>query len=182
MTTSPKIVALTRVFIRPLVVCLFLMMGIQSVTHAADQVDLTASLIWGTDKESTPGPNLGPVSQKLQAKFSNIFKWKRYFLISHKSLGFPQSSGKPIQLSPTCEIKVRILDDGDMLEVRLQEKDQPLRTLKHPLQPIQAEGELFVIAGDDRDSSGDAWFVVLGDPNAESKTEESQDDQGGKAN
>jgi hypothetical protein len=52
-----------------------------------------------------------------------------------------------------------------------------VRTLKHPLEPIWKEGELFVIAGDNKESAGDAWFLVIASSEPESKdSKESKDD------
>jgi hypothetical protein len=58
---------------------------------------------------------------------------------------------------------MNILEDGT-LRVQLYGEDQLQRTVKHPLKPILKEGELFVVAGDDKDSYGDAWFIVIAHP------------------
>ena len=58
---------------------------------------------------------------------------------------------------------------GKVLQVQLLEPSESVRTLKHPLEPIWKEGELFVIAGDNKESAGDAWFLVIASPRPESK-------------
>jgi len=60
--------------------------------------------------------------------------------------------------------------NGEMLHVQLFGENQLQRQVKHPLKPIIKNGELFVIAGDDKDSYGDAWFVVISLPDAEKET------------
>ena len=63
--------------------------------------------------------------------------------------------------------------------MQLLEPEESVRTLKHPLEPIWKEGELFVIAGDNKESAGDAWFLVIASPRPESKdSKDSKDSKG----
>ena len=54
--------------------------------------------------------------------------------------------------------------DKDTLQVQVIGEDQLQRTVKHPLKPILNDGDLFVVGGDDKDSYGDAWFLVITHP------------------
>ena len=138
--------------------------------QAAD-LALSTRLVWGTNREAPKGEDLKPVSPKLKSKFVNIFKWMNYYEISNKQFTFPKHAGKKTRLSPKCEIIMEIIEN-DTLQVKVFGEDQLQRTVKHPLKPILKDGELFVVAGDDKDSFGDAWFLVIPHPNIDEETEE----------
>jgi hypothetical protein len=138
--------------------------------QAAD-LTLSARLVWGTNKEAPKGEDLKPVSVKLKSKFVNIFKWMNYYEISNKEFTFPKHAGKKTRLSPKCEVIMEIIED-DTLQVKVFGEDQLQRTVKHPLKPLIKEGELFVVAGDDKDSYGDAWFLVIAHPDIDKEAED----------
>ncbi len=130
---------------------------------AAEPVSLSARLVWGTNRDKPADDKLKAVSPKLEEKFVNIFKWKDYYEISKKNFQFPKHEGKKTRMSPKCEIIMKLLDK-DTLQVQLIGEDQLQRTVKHPLKPILKDGDLFVVGGDDKDSYGDAWFLVISHP------------------
>ena len=106
--------------------------------------------------------------QELQDKFTKIFKWEHYFLLTKKELNLPLATGKKIRMSKDCALIFQVLEEGMVLQVQLLEPDESVRTLKHPLEPIWKEGELFVIAGETK-RVGDAWLLVIASPRPESK-------------
>lgn len=134
-----------------------------SCTIQAADLALSSRLVWATNQPAPKEDNLKPVSKKLESKFVKIFKWKNYYEISNKKFTFPKHDGKKTPLSPKCEIIMTILDK-DTLQVKVFGEDQLQRTVKQPLKPILEDGELLVVAGDDKDSYGDAWFLVIAHP------------------
>ena len=151
------------------VMLLMFLSGMKPVMGADAQVTLSVSLVCGTDKPSPSFQYAGPVHQKLQDKFTKIFKWEHYFLLTKKELNLPLVTGKKIRMSKDCELIFQVLEEGKILQVQLLEPEESVRTLKHPLEPIWKEGELFVIAGDNKESAGDAWFLVIASSRPESK-------------
>lgn len=139
------------------------------VSQAADSLKLSARLVWGTNRDEPVDDKLKTMSPKLKAKFVNIFKWKDYYEISNKTIQFPKHAGKKVRMSPKCEIIMKLLDK-DTLQVQVIGEDQLQRTVKHPLKPILKDGDLFVVGGDDKDSYGDAWFLVIAHPNLGKET------------
>ena len=158
------------------VMLLMWLSAMQPVMGADAPVTLSVSLVCGTDKPSPSFQYAGPVHQELQDKFTKIFKWEHYFLLTKKEVNLPLATGKKIRMSKDCELIFQVLEEGKVLQVQLLEPDESVRTLKHPLEPIWKEGELFVIAGDNKESAGDAWFLVIASPRPESK--ESKDSKG----
>lgn len=132
-------------------------------TQAAEGIKLSARLVWGTNRDKPSDDKLKAMSPDLKAKFVNIFKWKDYYEISKKTFTFPKHEGKKTRMSPKCEIVMKLLDK-DTLQVQVIGEDQLQRTVKHPLNPILKKGDLFVVGGDDKDSYGDAWFLVIAHP------------------
>jgi hypothetical protein len=131
--------------------------------QAAETLKLSARLVWGTNRDKPADDKLKAMSPKLKKKFVNIFKWKDYYEISKKTFQFPKHAGKKMRMSPKCEIIMKLLDK-DTLQVQVIGEDQLQRTVKHPLKPILKDGDLFVVGGDDKDSYGDAWFLVIAHP------------------
>ena len=162
------------------VMLLMCLSAMKPVMGADAPVTLSVSLVCGTDKSSPSFQYAGPVHQELQNKFTKIFKWEHYFLLTKKELNLPLVTGKKIRMSKDCELIFQVLEEGKVLQVQLLEPDESVRTLKHPLEPIWKEGELFVIAGDNKESAGDAWFLVIASSEPESKdskdSKESKDD------
>ena len=159
------------------VMLLMWLSAMQPVMGADAPVTLSVSLVCGTDKPSPSFQYAGPVHQELQDKFTKIFKWEHYFLLTKKELNLPLAKGKKIRMSKDCELIFQVSEEGKVLQVQLLEPEESVRTLKHPLEPIWKEGELFVIAGDNKESAGDAWFLVIASSEPESKdSKEPKDD------
>jgi len=133
------------------------------VLQAAETLELSARLVWGTNHDKSADDELKAMTPKLKSKFVNIFKWKEYYEISKKTFQFPKHEGKQVRMSKKCEIIMKLLDK-DTLQVQVIGEDQLQRTVKHPLKPILTDGDLFVVGGDDKDSYGDAWFLVITHP------------------
>ena len=60
--------------------------------------------------------------------------------------------------------------------MQLLEPDESVRTLKHPLEPIWKEDELFVIAGDNKERWRRLVFGDFASPRPESESKESNGD------
>ena len=65
--------------------------AMKPVMGADALVTLSVSLVCGTDKPSPSFQYAGPVHQELQDKFTKIFKWEHYFLLTKKELAFHAS-------------------------------------------------------------------------------------------
>jgi hypothetical protein len=67
-------------------------------------------------------------------------------------------------MSPKCELELKLANEAT-LEVKLFGEGKWTKTIRQSLKALQ-QGELAVLAGDDKDKYGDAWFVVITAPAA----------------
>lgn len=122
---------------------------------APGEMRLEAHLIWGTDAGKPADPKLKEVSQSTKDKLRKVFKWKDYYEVDAQDFKVPVASKKRVRMSAKCEIEVENLGDS-LLEVKLYGEGKLVVKKKQAL----PEGELLVLAGDDKDDT--AWFVILG--------------------
>lgn len=122
------------------------------------EVKLKAQLVWATDHPK-PKPEMKELDAKLSEKLRKMCKWKNYFEINQQTVSVPSTGTKKVAMSPKCEIELKQVDDANV-EVKLYGEGKLVKTIHQPLKPLQ-KGELAAIGGDDKDSYGDAWFILL---------------------
>jgi hypothetical protein len=120
----------------------------------AEDLNLDAQLIWGTNSDKAPEPALPEVDKETAKKLGNVFKWKHYYLVNKQNALVPSRSTKQIPLSKKCTIQITELE-GPKVGVTLIGEQKPVNKTVKPL----SKGEWFVIAGDDKNDC--AWFVVI---------------------
>lgn len=121
-------------------------------------VKLKAQLVWATDHPK-PKPEMKELDEKLSEKLRKMFKWKNYFEINQQTVALASGASRKLNMSSKCDIELRQADDGTV-EVKLFGEGKLVKTIRQPIKPLQ-KGEYAAIGGDDKDSYGDAWFVVL---------------------
>jgi hypothetical protein len=94
-----------------------------------------------------------------------VFKWKSYFEISAQKLVVPPRGVKRVKMSPKCELEFRMTDEAT-LEVKLFGEGKLTKTIRQSTKSLE-QGEIAVLAGDDKDKYGDAWFVVISEDKPE---------------
>jgi len=133
---------------------LLLLFACAAVELRAEDINIEALLIWGTNADQSPDAAHKPVDKVTAEKLRNVFKWKNYFLVNKQNVVIPSRSTKQIQLSKQCAIEITELP-GPKVEVKLIGDHKPVNKTVKPL----SKGERFVIAGDDKNET--AWFVVI---------------------
>lgn len=129
----------------------------------AMEVKLRAQLIWGTNGDRPKGGEYKELTGKLKEKLARVFKWKNYYQVKDQPVAVKPGETQRVKMNDQCELELRVVDDFT-LEVRLfGEGGALIQTLRQPLQAMR-QGELAVLAGDSKERSGDAWFVVLSVP------------------
>jgi len=128
----------------------------------AEELRLRAQLIWGTDEAKPGDAKCKEVDPAVLKKLCRVFKWKNYFEISQQQVGLSGRESKRLKMSSKCEIEVRFVDDAT-LEIKLFGEGKLTKTVRQSVKAL-AQGELAVLAGDDKDKYNDAWFVVLTSP------------------
>jgi hypothetical protein len=140
-----------------LLVLLFWSTG-AATTSAAD-LSLRTQLLWGTDQEKPQESTYKEIDAKLKKKLSRVFKWKNYFEINDQKVSLGAKDTKRLKLSAKCEIEIRFVDE-QTLEIKLYGEGKLTKTIRQSVKALN-QGELAVLAGDDKDKYDDAWFVVL---------------------
>lgn len=131
-----------------------------TVTAAqAGDLQLRAQLIWGTDAERPKDSSYKELEPKLKKKLARVFKWKNYFEINEQKVALAPKGTKNLRMSAKCELELRYVDDAT-LEIRLFGEGKWTKTIRQSVKAL-AQGELSVLAGDDKDKYDDAWFVVI---------------------
>jgi len=130
-------------------------------TLAVSVVDLSlkTQLLWGTDQEKPKQSAYKDVDPRLKKKLGRIFKWKNYFEINEQKVSLGPKDLKRLKLSAKCEIEVRFVDEHT-LEVKLYGEGKLAKTVRQSVKALN-QGELSILAGDDKEKYDDAWFVVL---------------------
>lgn len=123
------------------------------------ELTLQAQLIWGTDDAKPKDKDLKDLDAKIKEKLCKVFKWKNYFQVGEKKVELPRKETKRVRMSAKCEIELRFVDDATV-EIKLFGQGKHTGTLRKSLKAIE-QGELCVVAGDDKDRYGDAWFVII---------------------
>jgi len=134
--------------------CLLLLFGLATFELRAEDLNIEAQLVWGTNAEKSPNPSHKPVDPATAAKLRKVFKWKNYFLVHEENTIVPSRTTKQIKLSKKCAVEITELE-GPKVEVKLIGEQNPVNKTVKSL----SKGEWFVIAGDDKNES--AWFVII---------------------
>src|SRR6266404_1803467 len=134
--------------------CLLLVFLLAAADLRAEDLNIEAQLIWGTNSEKMPEPALPECGQAMAEKFRKVFKWKHYYLVNKQNTIIPSRSTKQITLSKQCTIEITELA-GPKVEVTLIGDQKRVNKTVKPL----SKGECFVIAGEDKNET--AWFVVI---------------------
>jgi hypothetical protein len=122
--------------------------------EAADNLNLQAKLIWGTNDGKPNDPNLSEVEPGTAEKLRGVFKWKYYFEVSRTNFTVNAGAMTLLKMSRKCDVKVRNLGKSKVA-VELYGEGKLLVQKRQPIKP----GELLVLAGDDKNDT--AWFVIL---------------------
>ena len=133
---------------------LLLLVTFAPLSLRAEDLNLEAKLIWGTNSDKAPEPAIPEVDKATAEKLQNVFKWKHYYLCNKTNAFIPSRTTRPIVLSKQCTVEITELA-GPKVEVKLIGEGKPVNTTKKSL----SKGEYFVLAGDDKDHT--AWFVVI---------------------
>ena len=128
----------------------------------AMEIKLRAQLIWGTNDEPPKDGKYPELGGKLKEKLARVFKWKGYYQIKDQRFSVKPGETRRVRMSDKCELELKVVDDFT-LEVQLFGEGTLVKTLRQPLQALR-QGEVAVLAGDSKEKSGDAWFVVLSAP------------------
>ena len=134
--------------------CLLLAFLLAGIELRAEDLNLEAQLIWGTNSDKAPEPVLPEVGQDTAKRFGKVFKWKHYYLCNKQNAVVPNRGTKQITLSKQCTIEITELP-GPKVEVTLIGEGKRVNKTVKSL----SKGECFVIAGDDKNET--AWFVVI---------------------
>lgn len=134
--------------------------------QAAD-IKLSAQLVWGTDeaKPKADGDQklqIKDLDPKIRKKLESVFKWKNYFLVKEEKCVLPTKDPAALKMSEKCRLELRLADPST-LEVKLFGEGKLTTTKRQALKAL-TQGEILVIAGDDKAKFNDAWFVVLSCP------------------
>src|SRR5258706_8313204 len=134
--------------------CLLLLIALAAVEARAEDLNIDALLIWGTNGDKSSDPSHKPVDNATAEKLRKVFKWKNYFLVNKQSTLIPTRSTRQITLSKHCTVEITELP-GPKVEVKLIGEQKPVNKTVKPL----SKGEWFVIAGEDKNES--AWFILI---------------------
>jgi len=134
----------------------FLLMALALATGElrAEDINIEAQLIWGTNADKSPDAAHKPVDKVTAEKLRNVFKWKNYFLVNKQNVVIPSRATKQITLSKQCSVEITELP-GPKVEVKLIGDHKPVNKTVKGL----SKGERIVIAGDDKNET--AWFVII---------------------
>ncbi|MEO7299396.1 MAG: hypothetical protein ABI042_12575 [Verrucomicrobiota bacterium] len=130
---------------------LVLLLGAAKISAAESKLDV--QLVWGSNGESSPDPNLKPLDASL-AKKLGMFKWKKYYQVNRKELVLVDHALQKIRLSPQCQIEVKHLD-GSRYEINVFGEGKHVQKIT---ERITSHNPL-AIAGDDKNDC--AWFILI---------------------
>jgi hypothetical protein len=123
-------------------------------------LSLRVQLVWGTDDAKPKEAKYEVLEANTRDKLARVFKWKNYFVIHQQKVSLaPRGGSKRLRLSSKCEIELKYVDDGT-LEIKLFGEGKWTKTVRQSVKAFN-QGELAVLAGDDKEHYNDAWFVVL---------------------
>jgi hypothetical protein len=132
----------------------FALAGLPSAFAAKDDLHVQAQLVWGTDGDKPPDPDVKRLDEATRKKLGSVFKWKNYFEVDRQNFKVTLSTKKRVRLSPKCEVEVQNLGSSQV-EVKLYGEGKMVVKKRQVLKA----GELLILAGDDKNQN--AWFVII---------------------
>lgn len=132
-----------------------LVLAASTLATCAEDRQLEARLIWGTNAEKSPDPTHKPVEGELARKLNGVpFKFKHYFEVNRKNFAINDKEYVRVEMSKQCFIEVK--DKGDSrVTVKLYGEGKQVNRVDKSL----PKGETLAIGGDVKD--GSAWLVVV---------------------
>src|SRR5437879_3713492 len=79
--------------------CFLLLFLLAPLTLRAEDINIEAKLIWGTNSDKAPEPVIPEVDKPTADKLQNVFKWKHYFLCNKQNAFIPSRGTRQIVLS-----------------------------------------------------------------------------------
>lgn len=138
----------------------------QATPSKPGDLKLRIELAWGSDGTLPEGKNFKELDAKGREKLRH-FRWKNYWVVKSTTLSVDGKNAQQVPLD-RCQVDLKTAANGQ-LEVRLNtvtdsKQLKLVKTLQHSPEALK-RGEFLIIAGDDKDSWNDAWFVIIrGEP------------------
>jgi hypothetical protein len=131
-----------------------LLAGAPAARAATKDLHVQAQLVWGTDGDKPPDPEVKRLDDETRKKLGSVFKWKNYFEVERQNFKVTLAAKQKVRLSPKCEVEVENLG-GAQVEVKLYGEGKMVVKKRQVLKA----GELLILAGDDKNQN--AWFVII---------------------
>ncbi len=134
-----------------------------SATSFAADLKLQTRLVWGTDQDKPPGKDLQELDEKTRAKLHQ-FKWKHYWVVNQCTADTNAKEHKKVSLSDKGAVDFKDLGNGNV-EIRLYDlktgsEGKRVKVVQHSIEALK-KGELCILAGDDKETWDNAWFVII---------------------
>jgi hypothetical protein len=120
---------------------------------ATDDLKLHAKLVWGCN-EVSKDPAITAASPEI-AKQLGMFKWKNYYVVTNMHAKVPEKGAAKLVLSKACTVEIQ--NEAQTYIAKLFGEGKLLKELDQK----KVIGESLVLAGDDKNAHGTAWFVIL---------------------
>jgi hypothetical protein len=130
------------------------LIDLPSAGAATNDLHVQAQLVWGTDGDKPPDPEVKRLDEETRKKLGSVFKWKNYFEVDRQNFKVTLSTKKRVRLSRKCEVEVENLGDSQV-EVKLYGEGKMVVKKRQVLKA----SELLILAGDDKNQN--AWFVII---------------------
>ncbi len=119
-----------------------------------NDLHVQAQLVWGTDGDKPPDPEVKRLDEATRKKLGSVFKWKNYFEVDRQNFKVAVAAKHRVRMSPKCEVEVENLGSAQV-EVKLFGEGKMVVKKRQTLKA----GELLILAGDDKNQN--AWFVII---------------------
>jgi hypothetical protein len=133
---------------------LWLCAGFLSISaFAGEDLKIHAKLVWGCNEVSKdPAIKAAPPEVVKQL---GMFKWKNYYVVTNMTAKVPEKGATKLVMSKACTVEVQ--NDAQTYKAKLFGEGTLLKDLDQKKVP----GASLVLAGDDKNAFGTAWFVIL---------------------
>lgn len=134
-----------------------------SATTLAADLKLQTRLVWGTDQDKPPGKDWQEIDDKTRAKLHQ-FKWKHYWVVNQCSTDANAKEHKKVSLSDKGAVELKDLGNGNveirLLDLKTGAEPKRVKVVQHSIEALK-KGELCILAGDDKETWDNAWFVII---------------------